>query len=100
MIILHSCLQISFVTQIEPESAQAIPWFQVSSNHPTIDDKVLLKNNGLMFNRPLAVIKARLKNAVVGVGRSRAVSGILTQTKGVLSVAKKLLMRCYSTKYY
>lgn len=43
-----------------------------------------------MFNRPMAVIEARLVNTVEDVGRWRAVSGLVTQTTGMLSAAKSM----------
>lgn len=44
-----------------------------------------------MFSRPMAVLEARLKNTVVEtVVRSYAVSVLVTQTKGMLSVAKSI----------
>lgn len=43
-----------------------------------------------MFNRPVAVIEARLMNTVEDVGKWRAVSGLITQTKGIFSAAKSI----------
>lgn len=43
-----------------------------------------------MFNRPMAVIEARLMNTVEDVGRWRAVSSLVTQTNGMLSAAKSM----------
>lgn len=43
-----------------------------------------------MFNRPMAVIEARLMNTVEDVGKWRTVSGLVNQSKGMLSAAKSM----------
>lgn len=43
-----------------------------------------------MFNRPMADIEARLMNTVGGVGKWRTFSGLINQTKGMLSAAKSM----------
>lgn len=50
----------------------------------------ILTSDVQMFNRPIAVIEARLMNTVGDVGKWRAVSGLIAQTKGIFSAAKSM----------
>ena len=75
--------------QTEIKLAQAVPWSQVSSLFSTMDVNILT-SKVQMFNRAVAVIEARLMNTVEDVGKWRAISGLIIQTKGIFSVAKSM----------
>lgn len=78
--------------QNESEFAKAVPWSQVRSILSNMDNNMLriLTSNGQMFCRPVAVIEARLMNTVEDIGKWPTVSGLITQTKGIISAAKSI----------
>lgn len=80
------------LTQSGSEFTQVVPWSQASIISSTMDDNMLwiLISNVQMFNRPVAVIEARLMDTVGDVEKWRTVSGPITQTKEIFSAARSM----------
>lgn len=78
------------LSQPGSDFTQVVPWPQASIISSTMDDNMLwiLISNVQMFNRPVAVIEARLMDTVGDVEKWRTVSGLITQTKEIFSAAR------------